>query len=91
MKECSGKKVQKVKVVQNDPLDSSSQKNWPDGQQDQGGGVFLHVQEEVYQSTLKKKENLKSIINYEKVSKKPERSEIKDSRVNYICKVDVIT
>ena len=41
--------------------------------------------------TLAKKENLKSIINYEKVSKKPERSEIKDSRVNYICKVDVIT
>ena len=41
--------------------------------------------------TFAKKENLKRIINYEKVSKKPERSEIKDSRVNYICKVDVIT
>ena len=41
--------------------------------------------------TLEKKENLKSIINYGKVSKKPERSEIKDSRVNYICKVDAIT
>ena len=41
--------------------------------------------------TLAKKENLKRIINYGKVSKKPERSEIKDSRVNYICKVDVIT
>ena len=27
MKECSGKKVQKIKVAQNDPLDSSSQKN----------------------------------------------------------------
>ena len=26
MKECSGKKVQKIKVAQNDPLDSSSQK-----------------------------------------------------------------
>ena len=26
MKECSGKKVQKTKVAQNDPLDSSSQK-----------------------------------------------------------------
>ena len=26
MKECSGKKVLKVKVAQNDPLDSSSQK-----------------------------------------------------------------
>ena len=50
MKECSGKKVLIVKVAQNDPLDSSSQKNWPDGQQDQGHGVVLHVQEEVYQS-----------------------------------------
>ena len=27
MKECSGKKVQKIKSAQNDPLDSSSQKN----------------------------------------------------------------
>ena len=27
MKECSGKKVLIVKVVQNDPFDSSSQKN----------------------------------------------------------------
>ena len=33
-------------------LDSSSQKNWPGGQQDQGPEVVLHVQEEVYQSTL---------------------------------------
>ena len=41
MKECSGEKVQKIKVAQNDP----------DGQQDQGDGVVLHVQEEVYQST----------------------------------------
>ena len=41
--------------------------------------------------TLAKKENLKRIINHVKVSKKPERSEIKNSRVNYICKVDVIT
>ena len=49
MKECSGKKVQKINVAQNDPLDSSSRNNWPDGQQDQGHGV-LHVQEEVYQS-----------------------------------------
>ena len=52
MKECSGKKVLIVKVAQNDPLDSSSQKNWPGGQRDQGRGVVLHVQEEVYQSTL---------------------------------------
>ena len=52
MKECSGKKVQKMKVAQNDPLDSSSQKNLPDGQRDQGREVVLHVQEEVYQSTL---------------------------------------
>ena len=33
-------------------LDSSSQKNWPGGQQDQGPEVVLHVQEEVYQPTL---------------------------------------
>ena len=44
--------MQKMKVAQNDPLDSSSQKNLPDGQQDQGHGLVLHVQEEVYQSTL---------------------------------------
>ena len=43
MKECSDKKVQKVKVAQNDPLDSSSQKNWPGGQREQGRGVVLHV------------------------------------------------
>ena len=48
MKECSGKKVQKKKVAQNDPLDSSSQKNLPGGQRDQGRVVVLHVQEEVY-------------------------------------------
>ena len=52
MKECSGKKVLIVKVAQNGPLDSPSQKNGPGGQQDQGHGVVLHVQEEVYQSTL---------------------------------------
>ena len=49
MKECSGKKVQKIKFAQNDPLDSSSQKNLPHGQRDQGRGVVLHVREEVYQ------------------------------------------
>ena len=38
-----------VKVAQNDPLNSSSQ----GGQQDEGGGVVLHVQDvQVYQSTL---------------------------------------
>ena len=42
MKECSSKKVLIVKFDQNDPLDSSSQKNWPGGQQDQGHGVVLH-------------------------------------------------
>ena len=52
MKECSGEKVLIVKVAQNDPLDSSSKKNLPGGQQDQGHEVVLHVQEEVYQSTL---------------------------------------
>ena len=51
MKECSGKKVLLVKVAHNAPLDSSSQKNLPGGQ-DQGHVVVLHVQEEVYQSTL---------------------------------------
>ena len=48
----SGKKVQKIKVAQNDLLDSSSQKNQPGGQRDQGRGLVLHVQEEVYQLTL---------------------------------------
>ena len=52
MKECSGKKVLIVKVAQNDPLDSSNQKNLPGGQRDQGHEVVLHVQEEVNQSTL---------------------------------------
>ena len=37
---------------QNDPHDSSSQKNWPGGQQNQGHGAVLHVQEEVCQLTL---------------------------------------
>ena len=41
-----------VKAAQNDPLNSSSPKNRPGGQQDQGCGVVLHVQEEVYQTTL---------------------------------------
>ena len=52
MKECSGKKVLTVKGARNDPLDSTIPKNRPGGQQDQGHGVVLHVQEEVYQSTL---------------------------------------
>ena len=38
--------MQKIKVAQNDPLDSSSQKNLPGGQRDQGRGVVQHVQEE---------------------------------------------
>ena len=46
------KKVLLVKVAQNGPLDSSSQKNLPGGQRDQGRGLVLHVQEEVYQLTL---------------------------------------
>ena len=54
MKECSGKKVLTVKMAQNEPLDSSSQKN-PGGQQDQGRGVVLPVQEEVYQSTFRRR------------------------------------
>ena len=43
-----------VTVAQNEPLDSSSQKN-PGGQQDQGRGVVLPVQEEVYQSTFRRR------------------------------------
>ena len=39
-------------MAENEPLDSSSKKNRSGGQQDQEGGVVLHVQEEVYQSTL---------------------------------------
>ena len=46
------KKVLIVKVAQNDPPDWSRQRNWPGGQRDQGHGVVLHVQEEVYWSTL---------------------------------------
>ena len=38
-----------------------------------------------------KKDNLKRLINHVKVSKKIERSEIENSRVKYICNVDVIT
>ena len=45
MKEYSGKKVLIVKVTQDDPLDSPSKKNLPGGQQDQGHGVLLYVQE----------------------------------------------
>ena len=44
--------MQTIKVAQNDLLDSSSQKNQPGGQRDQGRGLVLHVQEEVYQLTL---------------------------------------
>ena len=46
------KKLLMVKVAHNDPLDSSSPKNWPGGQRYQGCGVVLWVQKEVYQSTL---------------------------------------
>ena len=52
MKECSGEKVLIVKVAQNYPLDSSSRWTVPGGQWDEGHEVVLHVQEEVYQSTL---------------------------------------
>ena len=41
--------------------------------------------------TMDKKDNLKRMINHVKVSKKIERSEIENSRVKYICNVDVIT
>ena len=42
-KKCSGKKVQKIKVAQNNPPWLIQPKNWPDGQQEQGRGVVLHV------------------------------------------------
>ena len=64
MKECSGKKVQKITVAQNDPLDSSSQKNWPGGQRDQGHGV---VQEEVHWLTLTFR---RRVTKYHRVSKR---------------------
>ena len=42
-----------VKVAQNDtPLTHPAKIIRPGGQQDHGRGVVLHVQEEVYQSTL---------------------------------------
>ena len=41
--------------------------------------------------TFDRKENLKRIINGDKVSNKLEGSGSKNSRVNYICNVDVIT
>ena len=47
MKECYGKKVLIVKVAT-----LTHPANWPGGQRDQGPGVGLHVQEEVYQSIL---------------------------------------
>ena len=34
------------------PLTHPAQKNLPGGQRDQGCGIVLHVQYEVYQSTL---------------------------------------
>ena len=40
---------------------------------------------------MDKKDNLKRLISHVKVSKKIERSEIENSRVNYVCNVDVIT
>ena len=36
--------------TKNDPLDSSSQNNWPGGEQEQGHWVVLQVQEEGYES-----------------------------------------
>ena len=53
------KKVLLLKEAQNGPLDSSSPKNLPGGQQDQGRGIVLHVQEEVYGLTL----NFKRRVN----------------------------
>ena len=48
----SKSKVQSQDQKESECLDSSSQKNWLGGQWDQGNGVVLHVQEEVYQLTL---------------------------------------
>ena len=53
MRECSSKKELKVKVAQNDPLTQLAKKiDQVDSIIKQGHGVVLHVQEEVYQSTL---------------------------------------
>ena len=49
MKECSGKKSAKSKSDSEWPPWLIQPKNWPGGQRDQGRGVVLHVQEEVYQ------------------------------------------
>ena len=49
---CSGKKVLLEKVALNEPLDLSSQKNDHVDSKIKDAGVVLHVQEEVYQSTL---------------------------------------
>ena len=38
-----------------------------------------------------KRESLKFLLNHDKVPKKTKRSERNNSRVNYICNVDVIT
>ena len=40
---------------------------------------------------LEKKESLKSLFNHDKVERIQERSDSNNSRVNYICNVDVIT
>ena len=49
MKELSRGKVLKWKVSQNDPQNPSRWIHGPGGQRDQGHGVVLHDQEEVYQ------------------------------------------
>ena len=45
----------------------------------------------IHRDIMDKKDNLKRLIIHVKVSKKIERSEIENSRVNYVCNVDVIT
>ena len=44
--------MQKIKVAQNDPLDSSRKKIDQMDSESKDAGVVLHVQEEVYQLTL---------------------------------------
>ena len=52
MKECSREKVQEGKKSEYDPPYPSRSSVGPGGQQDQGYGVVLHVQGEVYQQPI---------------------------------------
>ncbi len=79
-----GKKVLMVKVAQDDPLNSSSQKNWPGRQQDQGCGVVLHVQEEVYQTTLTFRRRVAKYQEWSPWPIQPKKIDLVDSKIKDI-------